>query len=331
MSTTEKGESVNHSDIDPVDVIVGAQCNCGVRDAYDHRVDCALWDVWEYDQGYASWNADAGVLVWDVPSSLPLVDVDKLDSPIVATAPTTAPTATSSPTVAGDTYWSQWATDRHYQDPVILPDGTTVYASSQHSDRQTDPIPDLGIYLDGSWRPDTIAFHVGCPDYGIPTPAPWQVLHIAREGIRVAQSGQRVEIGCIGGHGRTGLMLAIMVLLTSKKPNGRRAVSYVRKHYCNRAVESKVQEWYVSGMAAELKGRPWPPKPTPPPIKKWATVPAAVPTIAPPLTITPTTSGPVISTLTPAERADVVADLVTQLKAPFKGKGKGTKTPRDGD
>jgi hypothetical protein len=52
------------------------------------------------------------------------------------------------------------------------------------------------------------------------------------------QSGKKVHVGCIGGHGRTGLLLAAVVAhLTGEKD----AIAYVRKHYCPRAVESSAQ------------------------------------------------------------------------------------------
>lgn len=52
------------------------------------------------------------------------------------------------------------------------------------------------------------------------------------------EAGKRVHIGCIGGHGRTGLVLAALV----KQMTGEQdAVTYVRNHYCKRVVESQPQ------------------------------------------------------------------------------------------
>lgn len=49
--------------------------------------------------------------------------------------------------------------------------------------------------------------------------------------------GKKVHIGCIGGHGRTGTVLAALVSMYGEPD----AIAYVRKHYCKKAVESKVQ------------------------------------------------------------------------------------------
>lgn len=52
------------------------------------------------------------------------------------------------------------------------------------------------------------------------------------------EGGKKIHIGCIGGHGRTGTVLAALVAhMTGEKD----ATAYVRKHYCKKAVESKSQ------------------------------------------------------------------------------------------
>jgi len=47
-----------------------------------------------------------------------------------------------------------------------------------------------------------------------------------------------VHVGCIGGHGRTGLVLAALHAHMTKDPD---AITHVRENYCNRAVESDDQ------------------------------------------------------------------------------------------
>ena len=44
-----------------------------------------------------------------------------------------------------------------------------------------------------------------------------------------ARHGQRVELGCLGGHGRTGTALAWLAVLAGELPD--RAVSWVRKNF----------------------------------------------------------------------------------------------------
>ena len=55
------------------------------------------------------------------------------------------------------------------------------------------------------------------------------------------RKGKKVFIGCIGGHGRTGVVLAALVTyMTGEKDS----ITYVRKHYCKKVVESKEQvDW----------------------------------------------------------------------------------------
>lgn len=53
-----------------------------------------------------------------------------------------------------------------------------------------------------------------------------------------ANGGAKIHIGCIGGHGRTGIVLAAMVALMTDELD---PIGYVRKHYCEKAVETDKQ------------------------------------------------------------------------------------------
>ena len=61
-----------------------------------------------------------------------------------------------------------------------------------------------------------------------------------------ARSGQRVEVGCLGGHGRTGTALAVLAVLGGHPPD--EAVAWVRANYCPEAVETAEQEAFVAGL-----------------------------------------------------------------------------------
>jgi len=50
-------------------------------------------------------------------------------------------------------------------------------------------------------------------------------------------AGRKVHVGCLGGHGRTGMFLAALVSLYGEPD----AITYVREHYCKKAVESSQQ------------------------------------------------------------------------------------------
>jgi hypothetical protein len=49
------------------------------------------------------------------------------------------------------------------------------------------------------------------------------------------QAGKKIHVGCIGGHGRTGTVLAA---ITAQATGEKHAIEYVRNHYCHRAVET---------------------------------------------------------------------------------------------
>jgi len=55
--------------------------------------------------------------------------------------------------------------------------------------------------------------------------------------------GERVEVACRGGRGRTGTTLACLAVLDGVPPS--EAVAYVRAHYSARAVETLWQRRYV--------------------------------------------------------------------------------------
>ena len=131
-----------------------------------------------------------------------------------------------------------------HRDRVTLPDGTTVTAVSFDV---SDPyaratVPDFGVYLDARWEPPWQHERVAWPDFGVP--ADRSALATALTGLLGrARSGQTVEIGCLGGHGRTGTALACLATLTGEPP--RSAVSWVRANYCASAVETVAQENFV--------------------------------------------------------------------------------------
>ena len=52
--------------------------------------------------------------------------------------------------------------------------------------------------------------------------------------------GEVLQIGCIGAHGRTGTLLA--AILIREGATAEEAIKKVRSEYCTRAIESKAQE-----------------------------------------------------------------------------------------
>lgn len=65
------------------------------------------------------------------------------------------------------------------------------------------------------------------------------------------KEGKKVHIGCIGGHGRTGLVLTALVATYMPEVN---ALKYVREAYCKHAVETLQQEhWLENNYGVDLE------------------------------------------------------------------------------
>lgn len=150
-------------------------------------------------------------------------------------------------------------TCRHWREPVDLVDGVVVFASAWF-DRPSRYLvdmewPDIGFYLDGSWASAALVCSPGFrppfvprmrtqvviypwPDLGVPRD-PRRFKRALRWVLAQASGGRRVEVGCAGGHGRTGTTLAGLLVLQGISP--REAVRRVRRSYCDEAIESQDQ------------------------------------------------------------------------------------------
>jgi hypothetical protein len=127
---------------------------------------------------------------------------------------------------------------------VELADGTSVTAVSFMGDDSytRDPAPAYGLYLDARWDPPWPHEHAAWPDFGVPGDAGALRVALVRLFDR-ARAGERVEIGCLGGHGRTGTALACLAVLTGVPAD--QAVDWVRATYCPKAVETDAQRTFV--------------------------------------------------------------------------------------
>lgn len=153
--------------------------------------------------------------------------------------------------------------DRHAMAEVVFPNGVKIYGSSHHSRDKDEKRPTFGIYLDNMWSPDCLAYMIPWQDYGIPKIPLAQAFAAISDGYDFAVEGGIVEVGCIGGHGRTGTAIACMAVLAGVKPKN--AAKWVQNNYCSHAVESKKQEWLIECFGAWLTNTPYPPQPPDPP------------------------------------------------------------------
>jgi hypothetical protein len=142
--------------------------------------------------------------------------------------------------------------DHHcHRSPVVLADGTAVVPVSLLGGDpcERDVAPAFGLYLDARWDPPWPHAYVDWPDFGLP---------VDGDGLRAAlvalldraRAGERVEIGCLGGHGRTGTALACLAVLAGTPAD--QAVAWARGAYCPRAVETDAQHAFVADFGAGL-------------------------------------------------------------------------------
>jgi len=125
---------------------------------------------------------------------------------------------------------------------VAFPDGSRVRASSLAARREDDPERAFGLYLDEHWAPTWPAALVAWPDFGLPEEPEVAARQIV-DAFDRAERGELVEVGCLGGSGRTGTVLACMAILAGVAPG--EAVEWVREAYRPQAVETAEQEAWV--------------------------------------------------------------------------------------
>ena len=133
---------------------------------------------------------------------------------------------------------------------VELPDGRLVRGRGLRRPAPTGPDPDLGVYLVGR-RPEGLPWEVRwvrCRDFSVPASTADAVA--ALRGAHDRAAGLRVEVGCGGGVGRTGLALCVLAVL-SGVPSGD-AVVWVRDRYHPRAVETPWQRRWVGRLEGVL-------------------------------------------------------------------------------
>jgi Protein-tyrosine phosphatase len=129
---------------------------------------------------------------------------------------------------------------------VVFPDGTAVEACGLRDRRAEASDRDFGLYMDPRWAPTWPAELIEWEDFGLPAD-PEHAAEQIRAAFERARRGERVEVGCAGGLGRTGTVLACMAVLAGVPSSG--AVAWVRANYEDRAVETAEQEAFVHAFA----------------------------------------------------------------------------------
>ena len=125
------------------------------------------------------------------------------------------------------------------QGVVRLPGGG--YARGRRLGDATTPA-DFTLVLGKGPAPEWAHRRIAWPDFRVPSDRA-DALDALHDAHRRAASGERVEVACRGGVGRTGTALAALAVLDGLTP--REAVRWVRSRYHPRAVETPWQRWWL--------------------------------------------------------------------------------------
>lgn len=122
---------------------------------------------------------------------------------------------------------------------VTLPTGARVRGRSLR--RPASPA-DFALVLAKGPEPDWPHRRIRWPDFWVPTDRA-DAVDALREAHGRARAGERVEVACGGGIGRTGTALAALAILDGLDPG--EAVAWIRGAYHRRAVETPWQRRWL--------------------------------------------------------------------------------------
>lgn len=105
---------------------------------------------------------------------------------------------------------------------------------------------DFTLLLADGPVPDWPSRRIRWPDFWVPRDRA-DALDALGEAYRRASAGERVEVACHGGIGRTGTALAALAIFDGLGVPD--AVAWVRRRYHPRAVETPWQRWWLRGCA----------------------------------------------------------------------------------
>ena len=175
-----------------------------------------------------------------------------------------------------DSYGNQWyggvasyGLCRHWKEPVKVGRHTVLCSAS--SDRgtakDTDPKPDFGVYLSTMGWGMRIMVSPDFPSKELHLVLPYPRLtldwvdmmaaprgasteHVIRWAVEKIVEGKLLDIGCFGGHGRTGTLLAVLMVEVEKLTPAE-AIDAVRERYCKECIESLAQARFIYEWAGE--------------------------------------------------------------------------------
>lgn len=174
---------------------------------------------------------------WVYPTSVPWDD-DLIDTGSNKTIAVSAQASSSTSTSYVRCYESH--------PPLELGNGLKIYGGSCHTPKVADA--DIYVALDGGYRNTERHWpwhkrhcqEIRFPITDMSTPEkPEAYLQLIAWLVEQIKAGKKVHVGCIGGHGRTGMIL--VGVYRAINPDDNDAIQAVRAKYCKKVVESDSQ------------------------------------------------------------------------------------------
>ena len=122
---------------------------------------------------------------------------------------------------------------------VTLPSGARIRGRRLQAEVSA---ADFALVLAEGPSPAWAHRRIRWPDFWVPTNRA-DAMDALHEAHRRALAGERVEVACRGGVGRTGTALAALAIIDGVPPQD--AVAWVRTHYNPRAVETPWQRAWL--------------------------------------------------------------------------------------
>lgn len=168
---------------------------------------------------------------------------------------------------------------KHDRDLFKLENGLSIYASAYRDVEYTqDEKVNIGVYMYSSWKDSgsksaaithtdgielpfwkpeetkarvTEGIYLNWPDFGLPDKQV-PVKELVAWMLEQLAAGKTMEVGCMGGHGRTGTLLSMLLCAQGVTPP--EAIERVRKEHCTKAVENSKQAEYIGAFYKTFHG-----------------------------------------------------------------------------
>jgi hypothetical protein len=162
---------------------------------------------------------------------------------------------------SGKSWGSSYVSCKHDRQVFKLDNELSIRASAYRDVKyKLSEDVDVGVYLYDSWavgvltspglhvpwgkEQTTLQVMLDWPDFGIPDLDFIPMVDIVAWMLEQMAAGVRMETACMGGHGRTGTMLACLLVAQGVTPG--KAMERVRADHCKKAIENTKQGEFVA-------------------------------------------------------------------------------------